>query len=267
MKRPKDLPDYSTPPLDELVLGFQFEPAQKYSSVFASKVWDLFKDEYPLIEEHPALEPTFETFGGVNPSPGVHLRFGTPPSTTRLWFVSKDSSHLIQFQKDRLLINWRKGQGEHDYPRFETICSRFENGISMIDAFFREHFSCEIKLNQAEVSYINIIPIENYSDAVNWISLIDRIPFDTQNLVAKIEEVIKDNDGDSYARLHHDLNSVVTLDGKVKALRLSLTFRGVPSGSDIKSGLEFLAIARSRIVKRFTEITSEEAHKAWERRI
>ena len=71
MIRPSHLPVFSNPPLDEVVLGIQFTPVSSYTSVHGNDVWALFREEFPLVQEHPALEPKFETFGGVNPTSGI----------------------------------------------------------------------------------------------------------------------------------------------------------------------------------------------------
>ena len=74
MARPEHLPDFESPPLDELVLGVQFSPLPGYSAVFAKDVWGLFRQQFPRVEEKPALDPVFETFGGTSPPPGMQLR-------------------------------------------------------------------------------------------------------------------------------------------------------------------------------------------------
>ena len=46
---------------------------------------------------------------------------------------------------------------------------------------------------------------------------------------------------------------------------LSLTVKGAPSSTDIESALEFLIRGREEIVQRFAELTTDSAHKKWER--
>jgi uncharacterized protein (TIGR04255 family) len=75
MRRPDHLPDFTDPPLDEVVLGVQFTPVPGYASVHSMKVWDLFRAEFPKVEELPALEPQFETFGGVSAQVGPRILF------------------------------------------------------------------------------------------------------------------------------------------------------------------------------------------------
>jgi hypothetical protein len=56
---------------------------------------------------------------------------------------------------------------------------------------------------------------------------------------------------------------VYSIDGKHKAFNLSLTFRGKPSGSDVRSAMNFLIAGREAIVMRFKEMTTAAAHRTW----
>ncbi|MDP2738907.1 MAG: hypothetical protein Q8O82_09480 [Pseudorhodobacter sp.] len=79
MTRPEHLPDYSRPPLDDVILGVQFASVPAYTSVDSKGVWDLFRSDFPKIQEHPVLDPQFETFGGANLQVGPQIIVGAPP--------------------------------------------------------------------------------------------------------------------------------------------------------------------------------------------
>lgn len=162
MTRPEQLPDYTEPPLDEVALGVQFVPVPNYTSVFAWKVWELFKAEYPNVQELPALNTQFETFGGLNLQPGFQFHLGSPPIKSRLWFISPDENHLLQYQPDMFLLNWRKHPSSQPYPHFEGIISDFERNLQILRAYFDSDFSHQININQAEITYINTIPISYF---------------------------------------------------------------------------------------------------------
>jgi hypothetical protein len=50
-----------------------------------------------------------------------------------------------------------------------------------------------------------------------------------------------------------------------KAIRLMLTARGAPSAPTIDESMRFMDIARDRIVRTFTDITTDEMHHRWGR--
>ena len=263
MKRPEHLPDFTNPPLDEVVLGVQFSPVQSYASVDARDVWGLFKDEFPNVQEQALLQPQFETFGGANLQPSFQFQVGAAPVGSRLWFVSAEENHLLQFQSDRFLTNWRKSPNPQPYPRFEAIAETFERNLISLTAHLESHLAYVMDVNQAEVSYINLIPVGDFSDAGKWFSVWNGGILNIEGINTSFNEVIKDQHGKPYARLFHAIQSVYSVDGRHKAFNLSLTFRGKPSGSDINSAMSFLTAGREAIVMRFKEMTTAAAHITW----
>jgi len=263
MARPTHLPDFTDPPLDEVVLGVQFAPVSGYNPIFANGIWKLFKDVFPIVEEHPILDSKFETFGGSNPQPSFQFQIGQPPAGSRLRFISPEQSNLLQFQADRFLINWRKHPNPQEYPRFEGIVETFEQNLNALSDYFIKTFQYTLDINQAEVSYINIIPVDEFSDADKWFKLWGGGNINVEALSTSFNEVISDGDRGPFARLNHDIQSVLSMDGKQKAFRLSLTFRGKPASNDLAAAMEFLALGRDKIVTRFDEITTDQAHITW----
>lgn len=263
MLRPEGLPDYSNPPLDEVVLGVQFASVAGFASVHTKAVWDLFRDEFPSVEEHPIIMAQFETFGGINVQAGPQLYFGAPNPGSRLWFVSRDQNHLIQFQPDRFITNWRREPNSRPYPRFEGLAETFKESVKKLGDHLESDFQYFMEINQAEVAYINVIPVNDFSELGAWFALWNDSAIQVEALNASFTEVIKDSDGRPFARLFHQIESVLTADGKQRAFRLSLTFKGKPAGTSIDAAMVFLATGRDAIVTRFGEITTSDVQKRW----
>ncbi len=264
--RPANLPKYTNPPLDEVVVGVQFSTISQYSSILAKEIWDLFKEDFPNFREQPPLSPVFETFGGANPEPSMTFSFGAPPIKSRLWFVTADENRLIQFQDDRLLMNWRKRPNGQDYPHFESILSAFENCLVRVKEYFLENFGINMKINQTEVTYINFIPVDSFTETDQWISILQNAgELDFEKLTFNMQEIIRNSSEIPYARLFQEVSSASSESGDKKALRLAITIRGKPESENAQDSIEFLKMARIRIVNRFTEITTKAAHESWER--
>jgi len=263
MKRPIHLPNYNEPPLTEVALGVQFTPVNGYKSVYSAKVWELFKENFPKVQEFPLTETQFETFGGMNVQPSFQLQVGTPPVGSRLWFLSDDESHILQFQPDRLVTNWRKQKGSQSYPRFEGIAESFEKNLQVLAEYFGSSFKCQIDINQVEVVYVNIIPVDDFSQANNWFSLWVDGDLNIESLSTSFNEVIFDESNKPFARLKYEIQSVFSHDGKNKAFTLSLTYRGKPTENDIESAMKFIELGRETIVSRFDQITTDKAHQIW----
>lgn len=265
MKRPEHLPDYLDPPLDEVVLGVQFAPILGYCSVDNAAIWELYKKDYPKVAEHPMLETKYETFGGANPRPAFQFQIGAPPIGSRLWFITEDEFQLLQFQPDRFLTNWRKRPRPNPYPRFEGIAESYKNNLEKLSDFLATSFDHQMDINQAEISYINIVKVKDFAEVSDWFKIWKVSSLKMEAVSTSFTEIITDSNGKPFARLSHDLQSVYTTDNKEKAFRLSFTYRGKPSENTIDSAMDFFKAGRENIVNRFDEITTNKAHKAWDK--
>ncbi|MEW8385341.1 MAG: TIGR04255 family protein [Candidatus Thiodiazotropha taylori] len=262
--RPQNLPDFASPPLGEVVIGVQFAPSKKYSAVFSKDIWELYRADYPYVQEQPPLEPSFETFGGSNYQPNMQFQLGNSPRHSRLWFSSKDHSHLIQFQSDRFLLNWRKSTSDHTYPRFESISATFEKHLKTLKEYYLASLKTQLEINQAEVTYVNNIPLDNYPQVGEWFRFFDTKEINVEGVNISFTEVFDDLHGKPSARMTYELQSVISVDGKSKAFRFVLTYRGKPAGKDISQALSFAYQGREMIVNRFKELTTKRAHQSWE---
>lgn len=263
MQRPAHLPDFTSPPLDEVVLGVQFDPVPGLTSAHMKDVWNLFRVGFPKIQERPLIPPQFEIFGGANLQPSFEFQVGAGPVGSRLWFVSDEENNLLQFQSDRFLTNWRKNSALQPYPRFERIVETFGTELANLAKHLSTEFSYSMNINQAEVTYINIVPVGDFSEAGKWLSLWSGSAPSLETFSANFTEVVRDSSGKPFARLFHAVQSVSSVDGERRAFNLSLTFRGKPADGGYDSALEFLATGREAIVTRFKEITTSEAHRHW----
>src|SRR6266568_4861371 len=97
--RPTDLPDYSSPPVSEVSIGVQFNSLEGLLAPHLGLIWTEFKTQFPLIEQHPPLEPAFETFGEKHavaiPMPRFLLSIPTP----RMFFINDGRTELLQVQR------------------------------------------------------------------------------------------------------------------------------------------------------------------------
>jgi uncharacterized protein (TIGR04255 family) len=265
--RPDHLPDFQQPPLNEVVIGIQFSPPAGYKQILAGDVWSLFKIDFPTVEEMPALQPTFEVFGPVF-QPGLNFGVISGPMHDRFWFVSKLRDELIQFQQDRLLHNWRKvGDLTNEYPRFERMIERFYGEALAIEGYFNSIAPQAINCNQAEISYINHIPLivdgvtTRVDDWLKFLNFSDRPPDDASGYWRR---VVFNQNNVPIGRLTCEIASFFKPSvGPVVAL--TLTVRGAPAEPTIQSSIDFLKFGREVIVQEFALLTTDSAHKAWGR--
>lgn len=263
-RRPEGLPDFGKPPLNEVVLGVQFVPPVGYQQIHAGEVWSLYRDEYPIVEEQPPLPPQFETFGAPQPSQ-LRIGFVAGSQHDRFWFLSENREQLIQFQNDRLLHNWRKiGDGTNPYPRFESMIQKFEGELHKLEQFASRLHSQNLSCNQVEVTYINHIIPDKDDTVGDWFRTVNDAELRAEDLSLNYRRIVTDDNNQPCGRLYSELNPAMKRDG-TRILSLNLTVRGTPASPGIDASLDFLEKGRALIVNEFANITSESAHKSWER--
>jgi uncharacterized protein (TIGR04255 family) len=273
-ERPAGLPDFKTPPVTEVVLGMQFNSLEKLLSPHLGLIWESFKKDFPKIEEHAPIHPTFETFG-PHPQflPALNVSFsiggGQMP---RVFFVNEKNTQLIQVQRDRFVHNWRKvGEGD-EYPRFERMLENFQSGFQAFVEVLTANQLGEVVPNQCDVSYINQISIpENksvtevmgnlFSQAPGNVTLDDLgAPEDFRTLV---RYVIREKEAPR-GRLLVSCEPAWRADGS-PIVQMTFTARGAPSEPTIDGVTEFMKIGRAHMVRAFAKLTSERMHDQWGR--
>jgi len=269
LARPKHLPDFMAPPLNEVVIGVQFAAPQGYQQIRAGEVWSLFKQRYPQVQELPPLPPAFETFGLPHQHSPMLPQFSLRTGGThdRFWFLRPDGDELIQFQQDRLMHNWRKvGDGSNGYPRYESMIGEFKNELTELQSYMNSLVPQALSINQCEISYINHIRFDREDDNgfSAWLRFLNFSKDSPDDFVMNFREVIKDSSARPMGRLYVEA-ALGYLPSGNEIIALSLTVKGAPLGTDIESALEFLSNGREVIVQRFAELTTDQAHKKWER--
>jgi len=266
--RPEHLPDFLNPPLNEVVLGVQFTPPKGYQQILAGEVWNLFRSEYSDVQEQSPVQPSFETFGLPQQSRiPTQLSLVTSAIHDRFWFLRPSGDELIQFQQDRLLHNWRKtGDETNEYPRFEYMAKRFESELNQFQSYIAGLVPQDLAINQCEVSYINHIT-SNEAEVIkasNWLRFVTFSDRDPETFAVSFREIIYDEEGKPQGRMICEASLGIKAGGQ-QIIVLTLTVRGSPKSTNIESALEFINMGRNLIVCRFTELTTDVAHKKWER--
>ena len=264
--RPIYLPDFTNPPLNEVVLGVQFAQPKGYQQIYAGEIWKLFKEEFSQVQEQSPIPPSFETFGLPAASRG-EFNYITGAIPNRFWFLRPNGDELIQFQSDRLIHNWKKvGDESNKYPRYEYIVKRFKSEFEQIQSYINTLSPQSLIINQCEVTYVNHIKAEQGEPLVasDWLRF---LKFDTKepdDFTLNFREIIADKDGKPYGRLICE-SSIAFKGTNQKIIQINLSVRGAPKESNIESALEFITKGRDLIVSRFADMTTESAHKIWER--
>lgn len=264
------LPNFGTPPLAETSLGIQFDGLTNYTSLAAAEFHALLAEEFPGVEEHPPLDPAFETFGaGDSNLSNLRLEIIQAPISPRFFFVSSDRTELVQLQRDRLFFNWRQTESQAPYPRYGYVRERLEKQLIRLEKWVKDSKLGNINPTQCEALYLNRIPLRNASGEQCGLSHIfpwfSGLAGNTEDGVFTYRRRLLNDNNEPIARLFFNMRYGTDGEGHREA-QLYLIVRGRPEDPSIDGCLKFIDAAREVIVHTFTEITSPEAHEMWDRK-
>ena len=174
----------------------------------------------------------------------------------------------MPFQQDRLLHNWRKvGDGTNEYPRFERMVERFEGELVQFERYVDSLASQTLQITQCEVTYINHIGGEADEPLMvdDWLRPLSlQTPVQADDFSLTFRQVIYDGESKPQGRLTVDAMTAVKGD-QTQLLVLNITVRGAPKEATIRSAMDFIGKGRELVVTRFAQLTTDAAHKRWER--
>lgn len=273
--RPDHLPDYRRPPLNEVALGVQFSEVRGLASIHAGLFWDEIRDRFPKWSEQPPLPITFEVFGGAelrgSPAPMVEMLTVAPMN--RFWFINESEVELIQLQRDRFHHNWRNVGQATKYPHYEAIQEAFRDELGHLSKFLEKEKLGPIDINQCELTYVNHFEVgqeESFPAAMSrlfghWQNFGDILKTDLEDVTTTARFLLeKPGSKASVGRVHVAIQSRYMNDGRPIIL-MQLTARGRPLQAGLDGCFDFMSLAREAIVFKFTQLTSDEMHKRWER--
>ncbi len=166
----------SNPPVNEVILTVYFDPVLKdFKNEHVGLFWSSIASEFPRVEQKMPLSIA----NGQDDSFGSADEFFPMP---RYWFVSRDSSEVIQVHKQAFTYNWRNVR-ETTYPGFhERVKPAFDAHSDAFARFLRENTpGAAPVVGRCELTYVNVITQCEY-----WSG-----PVDTANVVPSFS-VIKD---------------------------------------------------------------------------
>jgi uncharacterized protein (TIGR04255 family) len=257
---PGVFPSYKNPPVNEVVCGMRFHSPDKLRMPHIGLLWEKFRADYPIIQ-HAAPIASAKGEMVVDVATGMPL--------PRFWFINKSDDQLVQFQFDRFYFNWRRRQS--DYPRYEHVIKNFESVLNKIELFFDEFEFGELSPIEYELSYINHIPKGqgwNTTDDLlkifldyGWKKTKVRFLPKPEKVAWNIEFSLPEKKGN----LVVSLKQAIRTEDKVPLLVLELKTRGIEESARKEGIREWFDLAHEWIVRGFTDLTTPEIQKIWER--
>ncbi len=259
------LPDFENPPLTEVVCGISYKPIEKLTAAHIGVLWGMFQPDYPKVEEHPPIPLAIELFEPrIITEPEIEFTSFAP--LPREMFISSDDIFVIQIQRDRFVFNWRKLTDKDSYPRYPLVIAKFEENLAVFEGLL-EQSDFEAEPIQYELTYTNHIPIGDLWQDTGDIGGI--FPFITpsidgnilrrpEHVNLKLTFVLPDKVGRLHATIRS--NAIRRSDNK-PMIAFEMTVRGPGTGHSKEGRRAWFDLARTWIVKGFTDLTSSEAHE------
>lgn len=246
-----DLPSFERPPVVEVVLGLMFQPLP-LGAVGLARLQEKWLADYPRLEEHPAIPPAAP--------PGFFIDMGGAPQL-RLWFINDSNGRIIQIQKDRMILNWRWSEQSGDYPRYEALREELSLRLQELQEFVAENALGSIFPVASEVTYINAIGTEEYTNFHDALNFVTAPP---PRLQAPIEANVHLR-FDTREAVGRDSNFIVSVNRDLSRDPAPLVLQ-ISSHTQIEHLDELLdALDRGRelVVTTFRDMTTAAMHQKW----
>ncbi|PWT80592.1 MAG: hypothetical protein C5B44_05175 [Acidobacteria bacterium] len=267
------LPEFSRPPVTEVLISVEFVPIMNWQTPHAGLYWSKIRDRYPLTEVHPPLFPQLDLpSGDIFQTPPPRFEFLTPGAdTNRMWFLSQDKTNIVQVQRDRFVINWRSVTGAETYPRFDA---------AVRPTFLREwaaflEFLNEASLGVPEIKFCEVSYINDVVKGTDWGELDEAMTFfsfisskQDRAALGSLETIniagAFNMPGES-GRLNFTLMHALRQRDRAQIIQFALSARGRPATQSHNDMLAWIGAGRECIVRGFAELTTTKAHKHWGR--
>jgi len=137
---------FDNPPLNEVVCGLHFSGIN-WAVIDFGLFYSQDKSKFLNITSQPPLPDPNTPIGKIT----IVEEFEIP----RVWYeYKKDPSYLIQVQKDRFILNWRK-RADNEYPHFPNLYERFSKEWKGYKKYCSENDRGTPSVKSFELSYIN----------------------------------------------------------------------------------------------------------------
>jgi uncharacterized protein (TIGR04255 family) len=257
---PETLTHFKSPPVVETAMGVEFAPINALGFLNLAELQKRWADRYPKLDEMPALPSSIGVVQGV---PQFRLMEGGPD--VRVWATGVDDGLLVQTQRDRLILNWRKAFGDGTYPGYDTLRSKFEAVWADLISYLNEMEQAQPVPTSAEFTYVNHVGFnegENIEDVLSVVSHSDRpLPGESATTQLQVVRVVQQSETDPFTAQIEVTGSPQFIENR-RVLAMNVTTKVLfATGGDV---LQALDAAHALSSHTFDNITSLTKHQEWE---
>lgn len=261
---PNAAPNFKLPPVIERVLGVHFAPIENWGVPHFGLLWQTMRTDYPKFSVQPPIASAAELESNF-----LRLDFRSEPDI-RCWFLSETDDELIQVQRDRFLLNWRRRESR-DYPRYSPdLRNTFLSRWKAFTDFLKSENLQQPHVIQCEVTYINHIPQgDGWQVAADWDKVFticnplrseSSLPLPESRRFA-LSYLLPNELGSLTASATRVLRGT---DSKV-VIQFEISARGKPERATADAIFDWLDEAHEWVVRSFDDLTMPAMHERWEK--
>ncbi len=257
------IPSYANPPVIEVVWSVQFAPLPWLTAAHTGLFWNAIRADYPVCEEQPPIERQEEPESLLQPRQLV-AEISQKPPLCRQWFKSSAGNDLVQLQKDRFCVNWRKVKPTDKYPRYAYVKEQFTKQWQQFCNFTQAEGDDIPHVELLEMTYINhIFREEGWSSPGDIGKVFPAISFHEKPKrflpppATLGSNIVFDIDWPR-GRLHVTCRHARLLESEKELFQINLIARGKPESETLEDMLAWFAKGREWIVRGFADLTNDE---------
>ena len=248
---------FNAPPVTEVSLGRTFIARPDFLVPHFGGFWSEVRSEFPKVEHAAPIVTPGETVDSADQG-----QFWLP----RVWFISEDSTRLVQLQQNRYHFNWRQQPHAPAYIRFQAIQECALRLWERLDKYVQRELEQPLVALSNELTYTNLIDGREGESAfaiaqralrdVSWAAGPRLLPTPKQVSLSAVFPIPGD-----FGELTMMVSSGRRSNGR-DIVKLDLTAKG--SGPKGTSFSEWSQSAHDFLISSFKDMTTPEMHSAWQ---
>jgi uncharacterized protein (TIGR04255 family) len=261
-------PEWTRPPVVEVVVAVQFEQLPKLSNGHLGWFWGEMHEDFPFSDDVPPIPPVLESFSGDSPFGFASINLRRAGGDARLRMTSANNTKMIQVQNGWIVANWTK-QPAQDYPGFTGVKQLFDSALSRFARFLKERDLGTLQPTLWEITYVDHIPRGTVWDQPEDLARVFPGLFGGAQVPGVRSEAVDATwtwvQSNPPGRLRLSVQSARTsAESQNETLIVRSVARGQVQPSEPRSLDQALNTGRSIVVDAFMSVTSDEAKRYWQ---
>lgn len=262
------LAEFKNAPVVEVAASVQFAPLKQLNLTNLVLLWNEFRSRYPRLEFHPPLVRLPEGLRAAAPFELIVGHQGTQPS--RLWFIAEPPTALVQVQRDRVVVNWRKLDTDEPYRRYHSLVEKLRAELLVMERFLEANRIGHLEPDYIELTYVNHVAMGSNGDAPRNLSDVLSVwrgaPFSNERVAFEASYTIP---AAGEASPPGELQ--VTAQPRVSKTRRPLTVlqligrASLEKGAGLEGCFRALDEVHKHLIDAFVRLTTPAMHSIWER--